>query len=49
MAYKPGGKNLKGHLRISQNSGNHNKYLPHNEDEILKDDFSGKLSKNVKL
>lgn len=45
MAYKPGGKNLKGHLRISQNSGNHNKYLPHNEEKINSGWLKGKDEK----
>ena len=34
MAYIPRKKSLKGHLRISQNSGNHNKYLLHNEEKM---------------
>lgn len=34
MAYMPEGKNLRGPLRISHNSANHNKYLYRNQEKI---------------
>lgn len=44
MVCIPEGKNLRGHLRISQNSANHNKYLQRNQEKISSGWLKGKMN-----